>query len=587
MTREAQIPLFLWIATAVVAHLLWGGGADKAADAISEKVEIREFAASVRRFVRGEGRAVEVTLLTEDEPESKAEPPPPEEEKVEPRPPDQKESSDEDEAKAQPGKDALEEKKDAIKPEPVKEEPKPEEKKKEIEEEVVARELPVQPDRRVAVRQNVDPDQEDNPDAEFIGNEANRVKEQSQARITSHDQNDPKPTPAGAAHSSNDPNDPGDSEASRIADSEDRKGEKERAPQPSSTATPSELRIAVVPAPGHAPSAAGAELRRDGAKAGSKASDSTDKRAAQEGAIAKAETHEAEAVPETLTSGSGSFSLPREQTASIEQQGQAGRKKRQLPPLRSSGATDLLGLGAAGLTPGGFNLNLSPHTATAAIGRDQLVRERRADGERRKSQHAGRFRPLGIERWRSSIENYVASVKPGNQTALNTARVPFANYLNQIHNRLHPIFAESFLDSLDSLPSTHPLNNLQMTTNVEIVLDREEGRIARIGITKTSGVTAFDIAALSAVDAAQPFGAPPREIVSPDGNVYFHWEFHRNRDEACSTYFARPFILKGQPKSVPPSLPPQPTPPESESPARHGTFDAPSHHRLAFFGTRR
>jgi TonB family protein len=586
MTREAQIPLFLWIATAVVAHLLWGGGADKAADVISEKVEIREFAASVRRFVRGEGRAVEVTLLTEDEPELKPDPAAPEEEKVEPRPPEQKESAERDEARTNPGKDAPDEKKDAPKPDPVKEEPKPEEKKKEIEEEVVARELPVQPDQRVAVRQNVDPNQEDNPDAEFIGNEANRVKEQTQAKITSHDQNDAKPTPAGAAHSSNDPNDPGDSDESRIADSEDRRGAKDRAPQPSSTAAPSELRIAVVPAPARAPSAAGTELRREGEKNGSKSSESTDRRAAQEGAVEKAATHEAEAIPDTLNSENGTFSIARQRAASIEQQGQLGRKKRELPPLRSSGSTDLLGLGAAGLTPGGINLNLSPHTATAAIGKDQLVRERRADGERRKSQHAGRFRPLGIERWRASIENYVASVKPGNQTALNTARVPFANYLVQIHNRIHPIFAEGFLDSLDGLPSTHPLNRPEMTTNVEIVLDREEGRIARIGITKTSGVTAFDIAALSAVDAAAPFGPPPREIVSPDGNVYFHWEFHRNRDEACSTYFARPFILKGQPKSVPPSLPPAPAPPESESPSRHGRNDVPAAGRLALSSAR-
>jgi TonB family protein len=117
---------------------------------------------------------------------------------------------------------------------------------------------------------------------------------------------------------------------------------------------------------------------------------------------------------------------------------------------------------------------------------------------------------------------------------------------------------------------------------VEVVLDREAGRITRMGITKTSGVTAFDIAALSAVDAAQPFGAPPREIVSPDGNVYFHWEFHRNRNEACSTFFARPFILKGQPKSVPPSLPPAPSPPESESPSRHGRNDAPAPRPYAF-----
>jgi TonB family protein len=577
MTREAQIPLFLWIATAVVAHLLWGGGADKAADVISEKVEIREFAASVRRFVRGEGRAVEVTLLSEDEPEAKPDPAAPEVQRNEPAPPDKQESAARDEPLPAPGKDAPEDEKTPKPEQKVEEKPKPEEEKKkeEVAEEAIAKELPVQQDQRVAVRQNVDPDQEDNPDAEFIGNEANRVKEQTQAKITSHDQNDPRPTPAAAAHSSSDANDPGDSDESRIADSEDRRGEKDRAPQPSSTAQPSELRVAVVPAPARAPSAAGAELRREGEQNGSKASESSDRRPAQEGALAKPELREAEALPDTVNSENGSFSVGRERTASIEQQGQVGKKKRALPPLRSSGATDLFGLGASGLSPGGFNLNLAPHTATAAIGKDQLVRERRADGERRKSQHAGRFRPVGIERWRSAIENYVASVKPGNQTALNTARVPFANYLVQIHNRIHPVFAEGFLDSLGNLPSAHPLNRPEITTNVEIVLDREEGRITRMGITKTSGVTAFDVAALSAVDAAQPFGAPPREIVSPDGNVYFHWEFHRNRDEACSTYFARPFILKGQPKSVPPALPP-PTPPapESEVPSRHGRNDS-------------
>jgi TonB family protein len=578
MTREAQIPLFLWIATAVVAHLLWGGGADKAAEVISEKVEIREFAASVRRFVRGEGRAVEVTLLSEDQPEAKPDPEAPKEEKVAPQPPEKQESANRDEAAAEPTRNAPDEANKVEKPpEPIEETPKPEEKKKEAEEEIVAKKLPIEPDRRVAVQQNVDPNQEDNPDAEFIGNEANRVKEQTRARITSHDQNDPKPAPAAAANSSNDPNDPGDSDESRVADSEERRGEKDRAPQPASTAAPSELRIAVVPGPARAPSAAGDELRRDGEVKGSKTSQSSDTKPAQEGALAKPELQAAEAVPDTLDSAAGTFSIGREQQTSIEQRGQVGRQRRRLPPLRSSGSTDLLGLGAAGMTPGGVNLNLSPHTATAAIGKDQLVRERRADGERRKSQHAGRFRPVGIERWRSAIENYVASVKPGNQTALNTARVPFANYLVQIHNRIHPIFAEGFLDSLDNLPSTHPLNRPEITTNVEIVLDREEGRITRMGITKTSGVTAFDVAALSAVDAAQPFGAPPRDIVSPDGNVYFHWEFHRNRDEACSTYFARPFILKGQPKSVPPSLPPPPTPPEAESPARHGQNGAPSH----------
>src|SRR5688572_1241873 len=129
MTREAQIPLFLWIATAVVAHALWGGGADRAAQVIEEKIEIREFAASVRRFVRGDAKTVEIALLDE-EADPKAldptEPPAPE-----PRTnddPDEK-SADQDEAAPDKPKKPLPEPKRAPDENKPPEEKKPEEKK--------------------------------------------------------------------------------------------------------------------------------------------------------------------------------------------------------------------------------------------------------------------------------------------------------------------------------------------------------------------------------------------------------------------------------------------------------------------------
>jgi TonB family protein len=584
MTREAQIPLFLWIATAVVAHLLWGGGADRAAQVIEEKIEIREFAASVRRFVRGEGRTVEIALLSDEALEPEPEPDAPEDQPIDDEELQEAESTEGTEQAVEPSESVEEEEDDKLEKErDQKKEPEKTEEPNKIEEEEIVRELPAAPERRVAVRQHVEePDQEDNPDAEFIADQAKKVKEQAQARITSNDQNDPNPTPGGAAHSSNDPNDPGNAEETRVADSENRDGVEDRAPQPKEV-TPTELRIAVMPAPARAPSARGEELKRDGAKEGQTSAERMTHAPAQEGALARPELYAAEAVPDTVASPDGTFLVPGERSASIEQKGQLARKKRRLPPLRSSGTTDLLGLGAVGRTAGGVNLNLSPQVAVSTIGQDQLARERRADGERRRSQHAGRWHPVGIERWRSAIENYVAGVKPGNQTALNTARVPFANYLHQIHNRLHPIFAEGFLDSLGDLPGSHPLNRPEITTNLEIVLDRDEGRITRMGVTKTSGVTAFDVAALESVHRAQPFGPPPREIVSPDGSVYFHWEFHRNRDEACSTYFARPFILKGQPKSVPPSLPTPPPGLEPEGQQRHGRrAPASAHEKLTF-----
>jgi hypothetical protein len=252
-----------------------------------------------------------VTLLAEDD-ETPVRPDPaaPEEPK-EPQPPEKQESAKRDEASAEPGRNVTDNEKEVPKPvEPSEEKPKPEEEKKTLEEEVVAKELPVEPDRRVAVRQNVEPDQEDNPDAKFIADEANRVKEETLAKIRSRDQNDPRPTPASGANSSNDPNDPGDSEESRVAESEERRGERDRAPQPSSTAVPSELRIAVVPGPARTPSAAGTEQRRDGAEQGKKTNESTDQRPAQEGALAKPELTEAESMPDTLSSEAGTFKIP-------------------------------------------------------------------------------------------------------------------------------------------------------------------------------------------------------------------------------------------------------------------------------------
>jgi hypothetical protein len=239
---------------------------------------------------------------------------------------------------------------------------------------------------------------------------------------------------------------------------------------------------------------------------------------------------------------------------------------------RSQEPTALLGLGAHGLTPNGINLNLTPSTAVAVIGQEQLKQEKTRDGERRRSEHRGSWKETSFEKYRSAIENYVAGVKPGNQTALNTAHSPFANYLNLIHQRLHPMFADRFLSSLDRMPREHPLNDMEMITNLEIVLSPDDGRIVRMGVTKASGVTAFDIGALDSVRKASPFGAAPKAIVSPDGHVYLHWGFHRNPNFACSTYNARPYMIKARPKSVPPRLSPPEKPYEGEEqpPGRQG-----------------
>jgi TonB family protein len=226
--------------------------------------------------------------------------------------------------------------------------------------------------------------------------------------------------------------------------------------------------------------------------------------------------------------------------------------------------------------PGKVNPNLSQGDVTAIVGQGEIKRMREADGERRKTEHKGTWTASTFDKWRSSIENYVASVKPGNQTALNTAQSPFATYLNGMHNRIHPFFADQFLGSLDGLPKEHPLNNTKMITRLEIVLTKE-GHLKKMGVVKTSGVTAFDIAALDSVNRAAPFGPAPSAIVSKDGNVYLHWEFHRDEVYACSTMNARPFLLNIEPPAPPTEPPPpapKPTGPQEKGPPPANTPDS-------------
>ncbi|MEJ7735494.1 MAG: hypothetical protein WKG00_40695, partial [Polyangiaceae bacterium] len=217
-----------------------------------------------------------------------------------------------------------------------------------------------------------------------------------------------------------------------------------------------------------------------------------------------------------------------------------------------------MGLNAEG-TPGAPNPNVKLTDVIAGVGEKQLKAERAADGASRRSKHRGSWETNKFEKWRAAIENYEPSVKLGNQTSLNAARVPFATYINAIHNRLHPIFAEEFLSSLDNLPNSHELNG-KLITHLEIVLSKDDGRIVRLGVTKASGATAFDVVALNSVSRASPFGKAPPAIVSPDGNVYLHWEFHRDPFDACTTRNARPFLLKAAPTLMP-GAPPSRRPP--------------------------
>lgn len=577
MPRDAHIPLFLWIATALLVHLIGGGGAHQAAAWVEDRVDLQRFVKGVRSYVRSTSDTIEISIGDEPPPEPEPESQPESDPDAAVKPePDAKSEEELPEA-------AVDEKQETNEIDQSKEEPvakKEAEKKATEEEKAVPEAQQLSMKKAISVRQHVkDKEQADNPDAEFLSEHNNKVLEQTQARITSNDQDDPQPTPGSS--SSGVGEQPGNAHETRVAQSEDRPGEEARAPNdepaperpdtnqppPNAGAPEAVARAHAAPVQTGAISGVQAPPEKDTGKTPTRASPGQAEQRAEAGA------------PELLASENGVGPAPPARAATAEQQGKRGQRKRELPRRKIRGYEDLLGLGASGTTASGINLNLTPGLAKDAIGVDQLSRERHADGARRRSQHLGSWKMAGIERWRSAIENYVPMVKPGNQTALNSARSPFATYLSLIHNRIHPIFADWFLQSLDSLPGSHPMNRPDLSTNLEIVLDQSEGRVVKQGVTKTSGVTAFDVAALESVQRAGPFGTPPREIVSPDGNVYLHWEFHRNPHVACTTHHARPYLLKVKPKPAPAPAPPAPN--EAPPDERHGVLQAPPNTRVA------
>jgi len=501
---ETATPIVVWICTAAVVHFISYKGADEVVTARMDDAQLRQFVSSVRASWRGDdpSEPLEVTLDPSALDAAAL--------AVAPRPvvpvpvPPAVPTTPPAPAAVTPPKSVPTTPPPAVTPPPT-------------------------VDKRVAVQQKVeDKGQQDNPNAKFIANDANHVKEESVARITARDQNHPDPQPGSNAR---DNGTPGNADKTRIAESDDHPGQ-QRSSAPTSVGP-----VADAKSDRRAPEPASGEKSRLPTPDRSKV-------AALAPPVPTPVAEGGASAPDAPSTRDGTYAVnPRRDP----QRSAANASESSPPGQPASSAPYVIPKLGGGAGPNGRNLNLSPGAAVAAIGEGTLQREREFDRERRRSTHRGGFRTPDPNRWRAAIENYVAAVKPGNQTALNTARAPFATYLNEIHNKLHPIFAEDYLDSLTSLGAKNPINRPELFASLEVVVSKGDGHIVRIGIVKTSGVTAFDAAALDSMQRASPFGTPPSAIVSPDGNVYLHWEFHREPQIACSTVNARPFMLKSSP----------------------------------------
>lgn len=119
---------------------------------------------------------------------------------------------------------------------------------------------------------------------------------------------------------------------------------------------------------------------------------------------------------------------------------------------------------------------------------------------------------------------------------------PWAELVTQIHKRVHPLFADQYLVSLDSLPSDSPLQDQSLYAQLELHINQSTGELATIGLRRSSGVLEFDVAALIAFSKAFPIPIADG-LASLNGQAYLTWEVRRD-GLACTTLHAHPFRLE-------------------------------------------
>ncbi len=360
------------------------------------------------------------------------------------------------------------------------------------------------------------------PDARFIARENNQVDEETQARLRSLTQDSPEPEP-GRPRDDSQEQEPGNADDQQSAESRDRQGSDARRPTPEET---QEER------PDRAPTTAPPDVVASG-----------DGRAEQRAREAQAQAREAapastEQRSVQINDGFGSFTVRLPRVARSETTPLVGGDRARRRRARGQGR----GRGSEGP-----DLRVAWSQFENISGRESLDRDREAYLAERRSRQRGSSHEASWRQFRAAMENYVPGVRMGNQTALNAAASPFAEYIAAVHRRIHPQFAERFLAGLPTY-SDNPFSDRTLMTKLEIILERD-GRVHRIGIVRNSGFLPFDYGAFAAVMRAQPFPEAPTSILSGDGRVYLRWGFYRN-ERQCGTFNAEPYILPDPPGSA-------------------------------------
>ncbi|MES1208123.1 MAG: TonB family protein, partial [Pseudomonadota bacterium] len=101
------------------------------------------------------------------------------------------------------------------------------------------------------------------------------------------------------------------------------------------------------------------------------------------------------------------------------------------------------------------------------------------------------------------------------------------DYLREMHRSIHYRWATKFIEEV--VATRPPTDPLKRANDAEILfVVRWDGTPADITVTESSGVPAFDQAAVAAVRGTHPYPVPPVDLYADDGVAHFRWIFSRD-----------------------------------------------------------
>jgi TonB family protein len=110
-----------------------------------------------------------------------------------------------------------------------------------------------------------------------------------------------------------------------------------------------------------------------------------------------------------------------------------------------------------------------------------------------------------------------------------------------MHRSIHKLWGFGQLEDWDEKSSSSPFNNMNLMTNLELVLNRD-GTVDKVVVVQSSGYLPYDAVAIDVAYSAGPYPDPPKAIRSPNGKIYVHWRFYRD-ERQCATSGVDYFIL--------------------------------------------